>query len=1471
MFVEITLIARGPRQASAFICKCNIGEYKQGCFLGVSDCSDCGMGQYQDQNSHKDTRCKSCPQGWYAGVNKATTCTDCAPGKYSQTAMSSCIACSVGQYQDDFHASGCKLCPAGKHAESGGASACTDCEPGKYSQMGMRNCLECPGGQHQDSYGESICKECAVGKHRNRGLDASECARCRPGFFSQDKGQVNCDRCAGGRYQINSGQTNCIACERGKYRPHDAQGYKACSPCSVGFANTGEGNFMCYPIPPGSFFNSTASQMMPCRSGAQCKGLNHSMRKCFPGRYAPSPGLSRCLKCAPGRFAPSFGLANCSICPIGWMATDRGSTYCVRPNSDQIVGSGGMSSYAVALGWRKVCNENSTCYQVKCIAGTIGTQPPSGECRLCPVGQSSFEGALECSHCDLGKYSSAQGSKNCTACNNEKREYADSRGSFSCKICDAGKYSNGIECKEAIDTGLPIPKHVRVLQMGNSTYIESVLDQAMPGAAFAAVVWECDMCSHKKVHSLDVRISLRGRTEMGELTDFVYVAVENISLLSEAASRKVNEGIVVHGISKFESIIRWIPLQFPLWQMVVTAQVRVVGVNTLRGTWSSVSLPWTTIQQCGNYSDDAAFLDNGVMKRQSLKRHHLQNVATDAHDSLVDPAEMFSCIKCPTGASCNGAVTFSGIVAQRGWWQCPARTNLNKPDIPLSRNMTQVVSKPDFTRCLYADACLGQDGNVAYQGNFVAKLDTENMQEDQTISTSAQNAFFSNVSKCNFGYKNSVQENRLCHECDEGFVHSGQQGKCVACPGGVWGKVTPILWILAAFIFIFSLIGLKIRSTGNYKAPHSVIRRVMIHHLQTLVIVISMNVEWPRVVHQVAETVSSVVSTEYHLAAISCLFRNTGGENMGEASNGAHSFYLQVAVLAVLPLILAGIAYMYWLYVAIIHIYLRCGVKELRASKIGDCCKKWSMDETMMIPEPPPISQEADGRGSIAINIQALSLDPNCRNPTQTKRPAINSFLRIHSRSRHDESSNLKGLSSTKANEFSRKHGLSIQTDMSRISEGRESAETPFSQTSFGKATPMTREKMIMGSYFSKSSSDCAMASTILVLYVFQPGIVRMAFSVLQCDMVCGDSFLHRDLHEGCWQGSHLTAVTLLAMPTILCYAVLMPVFGIFLLYRHKSIMFANKKLVFRYGMMYSGFRRERWWWDAVTLFRKFIMILIVTFARSWKRQLHLGLGVQVIFFHLQHVGLPYRQDSDGKKLHRVELASLITLLLMTWIAVFFSVSECPENDMTCNGLALLVGTSNIVFVVWSLWLGCVFFNQKEKVLHKLKKAGMKLQRRVKKRVSEMSGTKPRGQDVATVTSKSNEELDEEMELELSTLETNPAKNTGDEKVYSTSRPRFDEEAPILSPARSSSGWRQSRLITNIVNPLMSKAAVRISNLAESPLASRLRSGSRPTPIGRQTFADLPEGWYCAADEAGNVYFYSESGETQWEIPKHAN
>ena len=81
----------------------------------------CSDGQYI-----KDGKCTSCPAGTFQkGNNRATSCTACLAGTYSNAGASSCTTCPTGSY-----------CPNGTY---------------KYA---------CADGYYQDVKGSTACKQC---------------------------------------------------------------------------------------------------------------------------------------------------------------------------------------------------------------------------------------------------------------------------------------------------------------------------------------------------------------------------------------------------------------------------------------------------------------------------------------------------------------------------------------------------------------------------------------------------------------------------------------------------------------------------------------------------------------------------------------------------------------------------------------------------------------------------------------------------------------------------------------------------------------------------------------------------------------------------------------------------------------------------------------------------------------------------------------------------------------------------------------------------------------------------------------------------------------------------------------------------------------------------------------------------------------------------------------------------------------
>lgn len=165
-----------------------------------------------------------------------------------------------------------------------------------------------------------------------------------------------------------------------------------------------------------------------------------------------------------------------------------------------------------------------------------------------------------------------------------------------------------------------------------------------------------------------------------------------------------------------------------------------------------------------------------------------------------------------------------------------------------------------------------------------------------------------------------------------------------------------------------------------------------------------------------------------------------------------------------------------------------------------------------------------------------------------------------------------------------------------------------------------------------------------------------------------------------------------------------------------------NIKLMFRYGLLYSGYAPRFWWWGGVEYARKLMMILIVTFARTNEQQLHICLGALVILLYVQENTRPFEFKEDlnptmNARVHKMETASLLTLIAMVWCAVYFVINTCNGDDHWCTLTGFVVLGSNFIFVVWC---GSIFVNALRKTSVFEDTVG-KIGRVIKRKVKRMS------------------------------------------------------------------------------------------------------------------------------------------------------
>ena len=180
------------------------------------------------------------------------------------------------------------------------------------------------------------------------------------------------------------------------------------------------------------------------------------------------------------------------------------------------------------------------------------------------------------------------------------------------------------------------------------------------------------------------------------------------------------------------------------------------------------------------------------------------------------------------------------------------------------------------------------------------------------------------------------------------------------------------------------------------------------------------------------------------------------------------------------------------------------------------------------------------------------------------------------------------------------------------------------------------------------------MKSTIVgLLYLIWPTLVSTTFSLFSCSSVCDQALLRIDLEEECWVGRHASYAFALGVPMLVLFVLGFPMVAMFMVQRLQSTVretrksiaaavaddaavphanngnrskgkhhrwFSNVHVVENitsaqmstheaFGMLYTSFREEVWWWEITVTLRKIVIVGIGVFGESMgEMQVHVTL-----------------------------------------------------------------------------------------------------------------------------------------------------------------------------------------------------------------------------------------------------------------------
>jgi hypothetical protein len=514
---------------------------------------------------------------------------------------------------------------------------------------------------------------------------------------------------------------------------------------------------------------------------------------------------------------------------------------------------------------------------------------------------------------------------------------------------------------------------------------------------------------------------------------------------------------------------------------------------------------------------------------------------------------------------------------------------------------------------------------------------------------------------------------RLCNTCFPGFSMGADGITCFPCArkeDQAQSLALAVLVLLLLFSVLGTLVFLKIKSAtrghgAKTKAVHSTVKRILLSHLQVIAMCMSLNVPWPRLITDMMMAFSSMSSVSQHVSAIGCFYDT---DESGYAGKNARFLYLSAGAVLLSPVAFAIITWVYWMYLV-----------PSMAGRVLAC----GLQSSLTFSDPTP------------------NMCRQCR-----RRPA-------------PTDSDTESLSNGPSN------------------DGRNASTMPVPRLSNASTTSMASVvvQAIERNDLMVKTRDVWSYTNVLFLYMMYPSLCRIPFTVLSCRRIHRGTapedrgewstvqYLRIDMEETCWDGQHAIMVGALAIPGTLVYALGLPLTAFVILFRHRTKLYTTKKYLFRLGLLYSGFRPNRWWYEGVVTARKFFIIVAAAFLYDDALQLHFTLSVLMAAYAIHHILMPFVPTAAGSvdsdvgnqaeyskaqtTLHVLERSSIFISLAVVWSASVFILYEDTlamhcENS-ACQMLVLLVLFMNVGFLVAGIWLFAKhFMKRNERVLRAL-------------------------------------------------------------------------------------------------------------------------------------------------------------------------
>jgi len=295
------------------------------------------------------------------------------------------------------------------------------------------------------------------------------------------------------------------------------------------------------------------------------------------------------------------------------------------------------------------------------------------------------------------------------------------------------------------------------------------------------------------------------------------------------------------------------------------------------------------------------------------------------------------------------------------------------------------------------------------------------------------------------------------------------------------------------------------------------------------------------------------------------------------------------------------------------------------------------------------------------------------------------------------------------------------------------------------------------------------------------------------------------------------------------------------------------------YGMFYSAFRPETWWWEGTVAARKIVIALIGVFgAEMESMQVHLTSMLVFLISLITAQVRPFGGLSHGI-LHKLEMFSLLATFLTVWAGSVFNTFPRCEDPLKgegftlgwCDALSVTIGIVDMIVVV--AFVSCFVYLK----IQSLKE----------------SNNEAEGNDnvAATVNQLHSTSLDEgDIELVVNPFYTN--ERNGEQKNTSSMNNESEAAGTINIPGKRTKEKNDREKRNARMKKVRRKLSIGAKMKRIEPAVGatgevkddddEVVSVDTKKVVPRQSFQEIVD------DEYGKYFVNLETGDSVWELPE---